>query len=105
MADPGTAEGVIAYWHSHPSFDAVATATPDLQIGNAVGDVALRMLEGQGVKLNVLLDKPYVITSSNLNTVWKSSFSPDSALDASGPDGTFMTDDYLNGFFDHGRTP
>ncbi len=105
MADPGTAQGTIAYWHGHASFNAVATATPDPQIGNAVADVTLRMLEGQGVKLNVLLDKPYVVTKSNLASVWKPSFAASSPLDAVGPDATFMTEDYLNGFFKHGKAP
>jgi ribose transport system substrate-binding protein len=105
MADPGTSQGVIAYWHSHPSYQATSTATPDPQIGAAAGSVALRMLEGQGPKVNTILAKPYVITSSNVSTVYKPSFAQNSLLDAYGPDGTFMPDSYLNGFFNHGATP
>ena len=105
IADPGTSQGVIAYWHSHPSYDGTSTATPDLQIGSAAGSIALRMLEGQGPKVNTILAKPYVISRSNLGTVWKPSFAQGSLLDAYGPDGTFMPDSFLNGFFHKGATP
>ena len=66
---------------------------------------ALRMLEGQGPKVSTILAKPYVITSANVGTVYMPSFAQNSLLDAYGPDGTFMPDSYLNGFFNHGATP
>jgi ribose transport system substrate-binding protein len=105
LADPGAAQGVIAYWHDHPSYREVASATPDLQIGHAAADVALRILEGQGPKVNVMLAQPYVITSANLGQVWQPSFQEGSLLDAYGPDGTFLPDSYLNGLFRNGATP
>ena len=105
MADPGTAQGVVAYWHGHSDYDEVATATDDLQIGQAGANIALRMLEGQGVKVNAIVEKPYLVTRANLGQVWMPSFTEGSLLDAPSPPGTFIPASYLNAFFQHPATP
>ncbi len=105
MADPGTAQGVVAYWHDHSDYDEVATATDDLQIGQAGANIALRMLEGQGVKVNAIVEKPYLVTRANLGQVWMPSFKEGSLLDAPSPPGTFIPASYLNAFFQYPATP
>jgi ribose transport system substrate-binding protein len=79
----------------------VATLTPDVELGTATARVALRMLEGDGVKINTVLSEPYLVTQSNLDQVWKPSYKEGSPAGAVPPPGWFMPDAYLDGFFAH----
>ena len=63
------------------------------------------MLEGQGVKVNAIVEKPYLVTRANLGQVWMPSFTEGSLLDAPSPAGTFIPASYLNAFFQHPATP
>src|SRR3954452_18632101 len=95
------AQGTIAYWHNHPDSRMVAVLTPDVDLGAATAKVALRMLGGDGVKLNTLLDKPYVVTQATLPQAWKPSYKEGGQAGAVPPKGSFMSDAYLDGFFAH----
>jgi ribose transport system substrate-binding protein len=102
LADNAAAEGTLAYWHDHADYNMVATLTPQAELGQAAAKVALRMLEGDGVKLNTLLDKPYVVTQrAALDQVFKPSFKVGSVVGVPPPPGSFMADAYLDGFFAH----
>ncbi|HEY2651793.1 MAG TPA: substrate-binding domain-containing protein [Solirubrobacteraceae bacterium] len=102
LADGDAAQGVLAYWHEHPSYKMTAMINPDVEVGQVTGEVALKMLEGAGVKINTLLSpSQYLITPDNLNQVWKPSFQVGSLLDATPPPGQWFPAAYLNGFFAH----
>jgi ribose transport system substrate-binding protein len=105
LADPGSSQGTIAYWHAHPDYNMVAQLSPDYEVGQGSGMVALRMLGGEGVKINTILGQnTYVVTRNNLGQVWKPSFQEGSPLDATPPLGLFLPKAYLDGFFTHPST-
>jgi ribose transport system substrate-binding protein len=99
MSDQAASQGAIAYWHNHPEYNMFATLVPDTDLGGAAARVALRMLDGDGIKLNVLLDQTYMVTRANLGQAFKPSFKEGSPAGAVPPPGSFMSDDYLDGFF------
>jgi ribose transport system substrate-binding protein len=75
------------------------TSTPDAAIGEAVAQVAIRTLHGDGPVLNQLITEPKYITADNLDTVYESGWTLSSPGDAALPGDTFMTDEQLNAFF------
>ena len=105
LGDADAAQGVLAYWHEHPSYKMTAMINPDVEVGTVTGTVALRMLEGDGVKVNTLLSpSQYLLTPDNLDQVWKPSFQVGSLADATPPPGNWFPASYLDGFFAHKAT-
>jgi ribose transport system substrate-binding protein len=102
MADTGATEGSLAYWHANPKYKGAAVLLEAGQGGTAAADVALRMLAGDGVKVNTLLEQPFVIsTRKQLDELWKPSWSLSSTTDVPPPAGTYFTPSYLDGFFNN----
>jgi len=100
LADNATAEGTLAYWHNHADYKMVGTLTAQAELGQATAKVGLRILGGDGVKINVILAEPYVVSQrADVDKVYKPSFKEGSVVGVPPPAGTFMPDDYLDGFF------
>src|SRR6476646_496307 len=99
LNDQATSEGAIAYWHNHPKYKMVAMALPAGETGTVTAKIALRMLNGDGVKLNMLLDHPYLTLQAS--TLWKPSFKENGLAPVSPPRGSFMKPSYFDGFFAH----
>ena len=102
LGDPGTTQGTIAYFHDHPSYRMVGTLTPRNEVGQDTGEVALRMLEGDGVKINTILSPTQpLVTKANLAQVYEPSFQEGSAVGVNPPPGHWLPNSYLDGFFVH----
>jgi ABC-type sugar transport system substrate-binding protein len=100
VVDSGATKGSLGYWiNNRPAYHGVATGLPPLAFTSAISEVALRMLGGQGLKLNAVVAPSPIVTDANLpewaNKSWKLS-TPGGAL---GPPNSFMTSSYLDGFF------
>jgi ribose transport system substrate-binding protein len=102
MADTGATQGSLDYWYTHSSYKGAAVLLEAGAGGATAADVALRMLAGDGVKLNTLLETPFVIsTRKQLDVLWKPSWALTSTIDVSPPAGTYFPTSYLNAFFKH----
>jgi ribose transport system substrate-binding protein len=100
MADLGASQGTIAYAEAHQSsYQEFGTATPDRAIGVTIGEVALKMLAGDGPKVNQIVTQPAYITNANLAQVYQPGWSTTSVADAASPSDPFMTSSYLATFF------
>ena len=100
IADLGSTQGSIAFAHDNSdSYTPYGTSTPDVAIGQAVGQVAIRTLHGEGPVLNQLITEPKYINADNLDTVYESGWDLSSPGDAALPDDTFMTEEQLAAFF------
>jgi ribose transport system substrate-binding protein len=102
LDEPGATQGAIAYFHDHPSYSMVATLTPTIEVGQDTGKVALRMLEGDGVKINTILSPSQpLVTKANLAQVWDPSFKEGSPVSVSPSPGQWLPNSYLDGLFVH----
>jgi ribose transport system substrate-binding protein len=104
--DIGNQKGSLGYWRQNEkTYNGIGTGLPPVGLGDAVADVALRTLEGQGPKLNTITQHITVITSHNLDTWTEPSWNLRTVGTALGPPGAFMSDAFLNPLFNHGSTP
>jgi ribose transport system substrate-binding protein len=104
--DIGNQKGSLGYWRENEkTYSGVGTGLPPIELGDAVADVALRTLEGQGPKLNTITQRVTVITNHNLDQWTQPSWNLRTVGTALGPPGPFMSDAYLNPMFTHGSTP
>lgn len=83
------------------TYHGIGGDIPPIPIGDAVAEVALRMLEGQGVKTNDIVGLEPLITSANL-AQWAA---PGSTLSTAGAVGgtraSFLPASQLDGYFRH----
>jgi ribose transport system substrate-binding protein len=104
--DIGNQKGSLGYWRQNEkTYSGVGTGLSPIELGDAVGDVALRTLEGQGPKVNTITQNVTLITSHNLGQWAQPSWNLRTVGTSVGPAGPFMSDSYLNPFFTHGSTP
>jgi ribose transport system substrate-binding protein len=102
ITNNGLDEGGLAYWMQHEStFPGVALANTPNGLAYATVEVAQKMLEGDGVKINTLSIAPPVVTTSNLSTyvTLNSSWTINSAGSASGPANLYVSSAYIDAIF------
>ena len=100
IADLGSSQGSVAFAHDNKdSYPMLGTSTPDAAIGATIGEVAVRMLHGDGPVLNQLITEPKYITAENLDDVYQDGWDLSSPGNAALPDDTFVTDEQLDAFF------
>jgi ABC-type sugar transport system substrate-binding protein len=103
VTDVGPTDAHVAYVNEQKNVPYIGVAfTP---VANAAGivDVARRMLDGQGVRMNVLLDRAPLVTNFNVERWTLSGWTLNSTGVAPGLRSDFFTDHYLAGFFAHPR--
>lgn len=104
--DIGNEKASLGYWRANGArYQGVGTGLPPIGLGDAVADVALRTLEGQGPKLNVITQQIPLITGQNLDTWSEATWNLRTPGVALGPSVPFMSDAFLNPLFTHGSTP
>jgi ribose transport system substrate-binding protein len=101
IADSGATPGALAYWNEHKStYKGVALGIPPGQTADAIWTVALGLLDGRGVKISDISEKPLVITDANLSQWVQPGWSLNTPLAyAPGPPNVFYPASYLNQFF------
>jgi ribose transport system substrate-binding protein len=104
--DIGNQEASLGYWRQHEkTYTGVGTGLGPNGIADAVADVALRTLEGQGPKLNTITAQLPLITDKNLDSWSQPSWNLRTVGTASGPNVPFMSDSYLDPMFNHPAVP
>ena len=107
VADTSADLSSLAYWlhHQKDGYQGTGNGDPAQRMGAASFDVAIRMLEGQGVKYTDIPIIPPLITNDNLSQWVPASWNESVAQTAEGPDGSWAPDSYLNNFFTHPIDP
>jgi ribose transport system substrate-binding protein len=102
VTDSGMAKGSLGYWNQHRGeYHGVGTTIPPVGFSAAVAEIALRMLEGQGVKLNNLVTNPPFVTDANLEKWVEPSWTLTTPGVASGTRNDFMPSSYIDAFFNN----
>jgi ribose transport system substrate-binding protein len=102
VADTEPNDASLGYWRQHKStYHGIAGAIPPTPIGDAVAEVALRMLEGQGVKTNDIVGVEPLISSANLAQWASPSWTLTTAGGVSGSRASFLPASQLDGYFRH----
>jgi ribose transport system substrate-binding protein len=101
VADTSADLASLAYWlhHEKSGYKGTANGDPAQRMAEAVFDVSMRMLEGQGVKFTDIPIVPPIITTTNLPQWVPASWNESISHTAEGPPNSWAPDSYLNSFF------
>ena len=107
VADTSADLASLAYWlhHEKSGYQGTANGDPAKRMAEAVWDVAMRMLEGQGVKFTDVPIVPPIITTANLGQWVPASWNENVSQTAEGPVNSWAPDTYLDQFFNHPADP
>lgn len=107
VTDGGAQLGSLAYWRDHrDTYQGVATGGGTNALASGVADVAIRMLEGQGVKISDVVGNVVDITSGNLDQWVTPAATLDTPGTAQGPSSNYiLPDSYLDRLFNHPSAP
>lgn len=91
----------LAYWHDNQAsgYDTTSTANSPTGAMDAAFRTAIRTLDGQGPKIAGIVVKPPVISASNLSDWYEPSYTITSTGIGVPPEGTWLPDSELDGFF------
>jgi ribose transport system substrate-binding protein len=102
-AEVGMDKGFLGYWQQNQSkgYHASSTSLPPVAAARALHEVAMRMLAGQGPKLNSLIGKNPVITDANLADWAEPSWNINTPGTVPGDPQSFLPSKYLDDFFNN----
>jgi ribose transport system substrate-binding protein len=101
-AEVGMDKGFLGYWQQNQSkYHAASTSLPPVASARALHEVAMRMLAGQGVKLNSLIGKNPVITDANLADWAEPGWNINTPGTVPGDPQSFLPSKYLDDFFNN----
>jgi ribose transport system substrate-binding protein len=101
-AEVGMDKGFLGYWQENQSkYHASSTSLPPVAAARALHEVAMRMLAGQGVKLNSLIGRNPVITDANLSDWAEPGWNINTPGTVPGDPQSFLPSKYLDDFFNN----
>lgn len=99
IADDGASQGFAAWALQHPDYPYFGTPTPSVRTGQVVAEVALRILAGEGPKINQIVQKSNILTQENLADVADESWEVTDFSDLAGDDDDYQPTERLDLFF------
>lgn len=105
VQDSTVQKGSLGYWRDHPDYSGIGYGAPPAPAARTAANVALRILEGQGPKLNNLVTRATIVTPANLDQWAEPGWTLSTNGVAPGPDKDLMSDDYLDPLFNSGAQP
>jgi len=102
ITNNGLDEGGLGYWNQHKdTFNGVALANTPNGLASAVAQVAHKMLNGDGVKINTLSINPPVATTVNLSqyVTVDPSWTINTVGSAIGPADAYVSQAYIDSIF------
>jgi ribose transport system substrate-binding protein len=100
VPDSGLEDASLGYWYTNRStYKDEGTTLPPVPAAAGTAEVALRMLEGQGVKINTIVGKQPIVTNANLSKWAQPGWTLDTQGAASGTRSSALTSSFLAGFF------
>jgi ribose transport system substrate-binding protein len=104
--DVANSKASLGYWRENrDTYNGVGSGLGGAPYGDALADVSMRMLQGQGLKSNAVIDRLPLITDANLDQWAQPGWTLSTPGIADGPPGAFAPDDFLDPLFAHGATP
>jgi ABC-type sugar transport system substrate-binding protein len=102
VADTAPDKASLGYWEQHRStYHGIAGDIPPIPSGDAVAEVALRMLEGQGVKTSDIVGLDPLISSANLAQWASPGWTLATAGGVGGTRASFLPPGQIDGYFLH----
>ncbi|MBO0682902.1 MAG: hypothetical protein J2P45_07085, partial [Candidatus Dormibacteraeota bacterium] len=103
--DGGSQKGSLAYWVQNMSkgYFGAGTVTGDNQWVDLASRTALRMLDGQGLKINTIVVQPVTLSSSNAGQYAQPNWTLDTPGTVEGKPSDLPSDSVLNSYFTNGR--
>jgi ribose transport system substrate-binding protein len=103
VTDGNPDKASLAVWRDHRSdgYQGIATANVPESGMDAMFRVGIRMLQGQGLKINAIVKNPPLIEGDALNDWVKPDWTPQTPGVADAPPGTWLNDAYLDKVFAH----
>lgn len=101
MADPAASEGTLAYWQNKApeGYKGAATGQGPQAMGDVIADIALRVLNGDGLKVSTVLLEPDLVTEKNLNEWAVNEADVSSGKPAEPPAGTYPPAGFIDQLF------
>lgn len=99
IADLGATKGFLAWAAANPDYPYVGTGTPSVRMGETMANVGLRVLAGQGPKINQLVTAAFVIDRDNLDEYVDPSWSESDQSDAPGDPDAYFPEEDLDQYF------
>lgn len=107
VAELGASRAHLGYWSKNRAdYKTVGAELVQSVLARASASVALRVLQGQGLKVSSIVGALPVVTEAELDNWADPSWDLNTPGSAPGPaDNPFLSEDYLNGLFANGATP
>ncbi|BCW44820.1 substrate-binding domain-containing protein [Arthrobacter sp. StoSoilB5] len=99
IADDGSSRGFSSWALAKQEYPFFGTTTPSVRTGEAVADVALRILKGQGPKINQIVEPSVIVSRENLAMLADPSWDHNDLTDLAGAPEDYLPTDRLNEFF------
>jgi ribose transport system substrate-binding protein len=100
MGDIGASKASLAYWAKNTgTYDAAVSVAPTLSFGNAMADVAGRMLRGDGLKMTDIVWNMAQVTPAEKGKWVDPSWTFETPGDAAGPADQLFPGNQLDSFF------
>ncbi|MBO0683641.1 MAG: substrate-binding domain-containing protein [Candidatus Dormibacteraeota bacterium] len=103
--DGGSQKGSLAYWTQNMSsgYFGAGTVTGDNQWVDLASRTALRMLDGQGLKINTVVVQPVTLSSGNARQYVEPGWTLETPGTVEGKPSDLVSDSVMNAFFTNGR--
>jgi ABC-type sugar transport system substrate-binding protein len=102
VPDLGLSKAALGYWNQHDAkYNDAAASNPPVAAARAVVEVARRMLDGQGVKMNAIVGREPLVTDANLKDWVDDSWNLNTPGAIPGDPQSFLPSKYLEAFFAH----
>ena len=106
VTDQGNTKGSLGYWiNNKDSYSGIGTGLGGGAYGVALANIALRMLEGQGIKTNSVVQELPVIDEKTLDQWADPKWDLNTPGTSEGPPGAFGSDEFLDPLFNKPAPP
>lgn len=99
IADDGSSHGFASWALANPEYPYFGTTTPSVRTGEVSVEVALRILKGEGPKINQIVEPSVLVTRENLEQVADATWEPSDLTDLAGSPDDYLPTEKLDQFF------
>ena len=100
VADVANSKGSLGWWRANrDTYTGVGNGLGGASYADAIADVTMRMLHGDGLKANVVVDRLPLITDANLDAWAQADWTLTTPGNATGPKGAFAPPAFLDSLF------
>jgi ribose transport system substrate-binding protein len=99
ISDIGATRGFASWAAQNADYPYVGSTTPTVRQSQVAVDVGLRILKGEGPKINQFVNNPFVVDQSNLEELVDPAWKDTDSTDLAGDPEMFFPDDVLKEFF------